>query len=44
MNKIPSSDEQSNNISMSINNSNIEIELESKKSNAISIFRLSKIS
>ena len=44
MNKIPSSDEQSNNISMSINNSNIEIELESKKSNAISIFRLSEIS
>ena len=44
MNKTPSSEGQSNNLSMNINNSNLEVGLESKKSNPISIFRLSKIS
>ena len=43
-NKTPSSNELSNNLSININNSNLEIGHDSKKNNPISIFRLSKIS
>ena len=43
-NKTPSSNERSNNLNININNSNMEIGLNEKKNNTISIFRLSKIS
>ena len=43
-NKTPSSNELSNNLSININNSNLEIGHDSKKNNPVSIFRLSKIS
>jgi hypothetical protein len=43
-NKTPSSNEQSNNMSLNVNNAKMNIGINNQKNNAISIFRLSKIS